>query len=314
MDYEAMKRRHKRVLRTRAYRNGRTFAMKHFCNEGVEPVPINKTLYRGKVINFFGDEEKVHKLLDRMFEATREPGVDHDTVEDQGRAGPKEGTWQEHLPLDAWRKGLVIENVVRSLQGELFFSGKWRVDEWMPSDVQYLVDDLHLEHPCLIGPHRLVSIKCYYEERGFTNVPDPIGAEPEFWAFVRAHADIYDAIMAETKGMTEAKTIDEFVGVQATASVIPKNVYDLGIDPAKTKLAKTSADVEEVGGATLPKPQPGSVIPFVVSPSDTASGGVFEGGDATGEEEGDASGSEDGSSGEEGGSPSGADPPDEDTS
>lgn len=315
MDYETMCRRHKRVLRTRAYRNGRTFAMRHFCNTSpTEAVPVRQTLYRGRVLNYFGDEEKVHKILDRMFEATREPGVDHESVEDQGRAGPEPGTWQQHLPLAAWRKGLVIENVVRSLQGELFFSGKWRVDEWMPTDVQYLVDDLHMEHPCLIGPHRLLSIKCYYEERGFTNVPNPLEDETKFWAFLRAHADIYDEIMEETKGMTEAKTIDEFVQAQDTVSVIPKNVYDIGVDPAKTALGKLMSGVEEAGAAQLPKPQQGSVIPFVVSPSDTASGGVFGGGDATVDEEDGPSEPSCGSSGPDGGSASGAGPPDDDTS
>jgi hypothetical protein len=319
MDYETMCRRHNRVLRTRSYRNGRTFAMKYFCNPRPnEPVPVRQTLYRGKVLNFFGNEETVHKILDRMFEATREPGVDNESVEDQGRAGPEPGSWQQYLPLAAWRKGLVIENVIRSLQGELFFSGKWRPDEWLPTEVQYLIDDLHMEHPCLIGVHRMLSMKCYFEEKGFTNVPDPLEDQVKFWAFIRGHMDIYYEIMEKTKGMTEAKTIDEFVveedpdpgdGGDKKAPV-PKNVYDIGIGTAEVSVGGQ----DEVKSTSSEGGQVGLVIPLIVSSPSSGSDGVSEGGGSVGDEEDPSAEPSGGSSGPDGGPASGPGPPDEDTS
>lgn len=314
LTYDAMRRRHKRVLRTKSYRNGRTIAMRHFCNTSpTEPVPVRQTLYRGKVINFFGDEEKVHELLDRMYAATRVPGCDGEAVEDEARRGPPGGDWRDHLPLKAFRKALVIENVVKSIEGALLFSGKWRPDQWLPPKDQYLVDDLNMEHPCIVGPHRLVSLRCYFEERGFKNVPDPLVDEKKFWGFVRTHADIYDEIMKETKGMTEAKTIDEFVELQATASVKPKNVYDIGIDPATLPFVITQKGVGKTS-TPLQNLQGGSVIPFVVPSSGSAAGSVFEGGDAAWEEGDGSSEPSDGFSDDEGGPPSGAGPPDEDSS
>jgi hypothetical protein len=228
-NYVQVKRRHKRILRTHEYRRARWYVIETAYDEQL------KTLkWRGQTIHYYGDEQKALAMLDRLRDGLREPGCDDEDVKFRDRGPNSSDIATRYIPEEAWRKCREIEAAVDTIKGQLFFSGQWHFGDNLPPRVQRQVDELFMDYPMPGGIHWRLIVTKLFEQRGFTNIPSEVNPWREF---VRTHADVFDEIMQETKGLTEAPDLDE---IEVEPTVEP-NVVSLA--------ARTMEDQERVRSA-----------------------------------------------------------------
>jgi hypothetical protein len=201
-NYVQMQRRHRRILKTHEYRKARFLVIEKTYDQKVKEVG-----WKGQVVHYFGDEKSVVEILDKLRQATRDPGCDEEETNFGGRGPGSDDIFTRDIPADAWQRWLEIEREVDTIRGQLLFSGRWHFGDWMPPREQQRVDELYLESPLPPWIHYKLIINKFFEARGFRDLP----VEDRSWRdFMRAHQDVLSEIMERTKGMTEAPDLDEF--------------------------------------------------------------------------------------------------------